>query len=283
MLNRFYYLQTGPGDNTCRQPALDAGIPLAHLVGGIGFGGTGGNAPGVLPGLLEHLYSEYGNYPFCLALHDPGNDPVPSLRALLLFFFHPYYQWGDRGKPLFVFLPPEKETGFRKKAQEFFAAQGLTIELLFMSGPAVHLLESKNDPAGEYYRYCISHWSPDDVFILKDPCPERVICDLQGVTGDLQREHPLFSKLAAENAMIRKQLALLDRDNSRLREENSILNELTELNSKHDEVDYILRFYKYEYEILPLWYKRFGHIIKVLQGRRSFRSLYDKKVKKYKD
>jgi hypothetical protein len=107
--------------------------------------------------------------------------------------------------------------------------------------------------------------------------------DLQAVTDDLRLEHPVFSKLASENASIRQKLALLDRDNRRLREENTILNELTELNSRHDEVDYILRFYKNEYEILPLWYKRFGHIIKVLQGKRSFRSLYDKNVKKYKE
>jgi hypothetical protein len=42
-------------------------------------------------------------------------------------------------------------------------------------------------------------------------------------------------------------------------------------------------FYHNEYEILPLWYKRFGHLIKVLMGKRSFRSLFDDKVKKYKD
>jgi|KBSMisStandDraft_5_1062788.scaffolds.fasta_scaffold57740_2 hypothetical protein len=42
-------------------------------------------------------------------------------------------------------------------------------------------------------------------------------------------------------------------------------------------------FYHNEYEILPLWYKRFGHLIKVFMGKRSFRSLYDDKVKKYND
>lgn len=44
-----------------------------------------------------------------------------------------------------------------------------------------------------------------------------------------------------------------------------------------------LRWYYYEYEILPLWYKRVGHMIKVLQGKRSFRSLFNDDVKKYKD
>lgn len=48
-----------------------------------------------------------------------------------------------------------------------------------------------------------------------------------------------------------------------------------------DEANKINNFYYYEYEILPLWYKKIGHIIKVLTGKRSFRSLFDNNVKKY--
>jgi len=44
-----------------------------------------------------------------------------------------------------------------------------------------------------------------------------------------------------------------------------------------------LDWYYYEHEILPLWYKQFGHIIKVIMGKRSFRSLFSDNVKKYKD
>jgi hypothetical protein len=44
-----------------------------------------------------------------------------------------------------------------------------------------------------------------------------------------------------------------------------------------------LKWYYHEYEILPVWYKKFGHIIKVLMGKRSFKSLFSDKVKKYKD
>ena len=45
----------------------------------------------------------------------------------------------------------------------------------------------------------------------------------------------------------------------------------------------VLDWYKKEYEALPLWYKRFGHIIKVLMGKRSFRSLFNDKFKKNTD
>jgi hypothetical protein len=44
-----------------------------------------------------------------------------------------------------------------------------------------------------------------------------------------------------------------------------------------------LKWYYYEYEILPLWYKRFGHILKVIIGKRTCRSLFNDSVKKYKE
>jgi len=44
-----------------------------------------------------------------------------------------------------------------------------------------------------------------------------------------------------------------------------------------------LKWYYNEYEILPRWYKQFGHILKVIMGKRSFRSLFNDDVKKYKD
>jgi hypothetical protein len=42
------------------------------------------------------------------------------------------------------------------------------------------------------------------------------------------------------------------------------------------------KFYYYEYEILPLWYKRFGHVIKVIMGKRTLKSLFNSNVTKYK-
>jgi hypothetical protein len=41
------------------------------------------------------------------------------------------------------------------------------------------------------------------------------------------------------------------------------------------------KYYNNEYEILPLWYKRVGHVVKVLMGKRSFKSIFRNNVKKY--
>jgi hypothetical protein len=37
-----------------------------------------------------------------------------------------------------------------------------------------------------------------------------------------------------------------------------------------------LSWYYKEYEVLPEWYKKIGHLIKVIQGNRSLRSLISK-------
>ena len=50
-----------------------------------------------------------------------------------------------------------------------------------------------------------------------------------------------------------------------------------------DEANKINNFYYNEYEILPSWYKKLGHLLKVITGKRAFRSLFDNNVKKYKD
>ena len=49
-----------------------------------------------------------------------------------------------------------------------------------------------------------------------------------------------------------------------------------------DDYEQLFKWYHNEYEVLPLWYKRFGHILKVLMGKRTFRSLFYDHVKKYK-
>ena len=44
-----------------------------------------------------------------------------------------------------------------------------------------------------------------------------------------------------------------------------------------------MKWYHNEYEILPLWYKRFGHIIKVITRQKKIPSLFSDQVKKYND
>lgn len=56
------------------------------------------------------------------------------------------------------------------------------------------------------------------------------------------------------------------------------------LSKKVQEKEYydVLDWYTKEYEVLPLWFKRIGHIVKAVTGKRTVQSLFSDKVKKYK-
>jgi len=49
--------------------------------------------------------------------------------------------------------------------------------------------------------------------------------------------------------------------------------QLLRLNKQNHEIN---SWYQKEYEVLPKWYKRFGHVIKVLSGKRTMGSLFEK-------
>lgn len=106
----------------------------------------------------------------------------------------------------------------------------------------------------------------------------------------------LFSLIDTANKVIKtdnlplydaiSKLQLLLIENSDLKLKNtSVLNELENykshiimLKSLHEATQLQL-FYDNEYEVLPLWYKRIGHALKVIMGKRSFRSLFNNNKK----
>jgi hypothetical protein len=75
----------------------------------------------------------------------------------------------------------------------------------------------------------------------------------------------------------------LKTNNSQLNQQVKVLSEklnnaettIEIIRSKYkDDYELLFNWYHKEYEVLPLWYKRFGHIIKVIIGKRSFKSLF---------
>jgi hypothetical protein len=62
---------------------------------------------------------------------------------------------------------------------------------------------------------------------------------------------------------------------------NSSISNAVQLTKEKEEVtkekEKIIHWYHKEYEVLPLWYKRLGHIVKMFNGHRTFRSIFAKK------
>lgn len=121
---------------------------------------------------------------------------------------------------------------------------------------------------------------------FRAPSPEMIQSVLlmlhQEETSFRQGFHRLFSlakanqELEVGNAFLRRKAESTETELANQRKFNAILR------SAHSTKE-LQRYYDQEYEVLPLWYKRVGHLIKVLTGKRTFKSLFRDDVKKYKE
>lgn len=138
----------------------------------------------------------------------------------------------------------------------------------------------------EYYSQLLRNTGSynNNVFIKADSVQQLNDIDamLSNEEQKLEKENPalstLLSRLVAMEAQLTRTnmtIAALEQELENHRQYNAILR------SEHTAKE-LQTYYDHEYEVLPGWYKRVGHIIKVIMGKRTFRSLYRDDVKKYK-
>ncbi len=94
----------------------------------------------------------------------------------------------------------------------------------------------------------------------------------------------VFSQMLSAYVRARDERSVLAADNNKLRRQlKGTETTIGVIRTKYkDDYENLFAWYHNEYEILPLWYKRFGHILKVIMGKRTLRSLFSDDVKKYK-
>jgi hypothetical protein len=250
-------------------------------------------------------------YNFCLLL-DPENESDKlstefenTLDFLVSFTFHSNYIKTEYDDPLVLFEVSQTNTHkYISVIREAFKSHGYNdIKPMIIGKRDVALME---------------HFNKNIRFDLKknfDSLPSEYINAIKKVTSshfcfyfflECPEELPTFLNIIKEtDLMIRRDLpqvySLLTENRSLNLEESKLISklellqeQLNSLNNYHSNynsaiVGYrkqnteLLKFYKNEYEILPTWYKRLGHIVKVLMGKRTFRSLFDDNVKKYRD
>ena len=89
----------------------------------------------------------------------------------------------------------------------------------------------------------------------------------------LQVEEEILSR--ADYAAIKKistqqtVLTKVQQQTEYLKNEINILKDFNALLKNQSETEKILNFYHQQYEVLPLWYKQVGHIIKIITGHRK--------------
>ena len=95
--------------------------------------------------------------------------------------------------------------------------------------------------------------------------------------------HPALYGIAVHiQSVLSENEYLKKKSSGMISELDNYKNHIAILRSSH-QANELQQYYHNEYEVLPLWYKRFGHIIKVITGKRSFRSLFSDKIKKQND
>jgi hypothetical protein len=99
----------------------------------------------------------------------------------------------------------------------------------------------------------------------------------------LHQQNPGLFTLKMQNRALKKQVLQLELLCTAARQEISNQVSHNQILRSSSQATALQNYYNNEYEVLPLWFKRLGHVIKALMGKRSFKSLYSNKVKKYKD
>jgi regulator of replication initiation timing len=251
----------------------------------------------ILPVLIN------GSRKFMLLIHEEqvfmNTDAISSIIDCL---FSPNYISID-GKPVIGFISDETKTGSKSDRRRDTLLSGILEQgwsslvcWAFIKTPAGGI-----EPVGDVPVF-VNHLGTEKDF------KELYLSDLQTITEYILFSEDTFDKTQeleqnfyealqatiSQYPLLKKGLwdfVQEKRTAARLRSRNASLEEklanaektISVIRDKYkDDYENLFKWYHNEYEILPLWYKRFGHILKVLMGKRTFRSLFNDDVKKYK-
>jgi hypothetical protein len=119
---------------------------------------------------------------------------------------------------------------------------------------------------------------PDPIFIKGKDFGDTLSLEqqLHQHYQSLLDEHPALRIILTKQRQADHQLAALKKENRILQERlQNAQHTVSLIRTKYkDDYDTLFNWYQQEYEALPLWYRRFGQLIKVLTGKRTPKSLY---------
>jgi hypothetical protein len=249
-------------------------------------------------------------YPFCLLIELNGHlnkseaDFDKFTDLLISFSFNFNYVKTTCDNPLILFdVKKPEDKKYVSIISEAFKSQGYNdIEPAFIytdNAPRkderknfrFNLQESITSLLPDYISLIKQLSSSDSFFFFFLDNPEKLseILDiLQKAETIIRDDDPQTYYLLKENMSVsakehklRARIGLLQEQIDSLKAYNLFHNSLG--TQEKSQIRELQHFYDKEYEILPLWYKRLGHVIKVIMGKRTFRSLFNDNVKKYKD
>lgn len=232
-----------------------------------------------------------GSNQFCLYLNITGAITNEMTRDIVSFFFFGNY-YKQQGIPL-VLLHAANAVDIKPAIdglQQAAKAQGylqLHIRNLQPGANEAAVYASNNTSSiQQAYTGILNNAAPDTnalyIKVLQPGDMTTVNQVLAAAETLFQQQNPMLYSLKQQVKQLQHQVQQLEMLSGAAQQEINNQVEHNRILRSSSQATALQNYYNNEYEVLPLWYKRLGHLIKVFTGKRTFRSLFNDNVKKYK-
>ena len=238
-----------------------------------------------------HLFQLTEKYvsdsPFCLLVHLSNTLTHEQAMDIIAFLFFTNYL-KPNGIP-HIIVDGENEaviTSGIEQLQQTARAQGFAAIQVILTSALSPIYSTNNLSAiKEVYRSGLSSTTMKPLFIRVEQ-PEDIPVTDKALAAEetlFEQEQGSLFMLKTQNRQLHKQVQQLEQLCQAAQQEISNQVSHNQILRSASQATALQNYYNNEYEVLPLWYKRVGHIIKAFMGKRSFKSLFSDKAKKYKD
>jgi hypothetical protein len=202
---------------------------------------------------------------------------------IVSFFFLPNYRFAA-GQPVMEILCQERgeESKVKEVLQKICLSQKFTGGLFKEIGPgnvvSANLFATESSPSfikflGQAFEKMCKGETTESLSVSVQTALEipAVLDQLTKCESGLEREHPGLYSLLVAIKELRNHVAILE---TKVRYQATQLENERSYNAllrEDHQAKLIQDFYDQEYEVLPTWYKRFGHVVKILTGKRRLR------------
>jgi hypothetical protein len=240
---------------------------------------------------------ETGRQLSAMALTLQIRNPITeeSIRRVTSFLFVPcYLRILNKRVIILSGDSPELLKDAAAAISSYLNSQGMPeaiINSIILAGESVQsngkwLFQSREDLIGYYSK--LLQTSPDcrhDLFfqVTSRDALLSTLSSLQLAEADFKQKFPWVYSLSQSKNLLENEVYALRERMASLEKELEHQKQFVDLLRSDHQTKELQHYYTHEYEILPLWYKRFGHLLKVISGKRTFRSLFRDDTIKYKD
>lgn len=205
-------------------------------------------------------------------------DQIPTLNTLKegmgRFLFLRSYQLNENGFPVFMNIAPSYLENDTAELDDWAVAQGFeSNNNTSEKRPCIveeELTQHTKEKIEQLIVSDLNHCSSLFLFKLKTAEDFDLFCQLKKeLNSFVKNQFPAFLSMLQANERACFSIQQLTAEVKFLRERVETIQVVATHFDRSQETQKILQFYHSEYEVLPLWFKRVGHIIKIMTGKRK--------------